>query len=115
MKTIKINYNNGDHTITKINGTLEEVARHYFGTSWGGKEVISIEILEAGNWIFENEYFVNTPLKIYLEDSEIIKEFDLQYNIRKEYKTEYKGEYKQEYKDFTTSCGFMNIQRCNYC
>lgn len=112
MKTIKVNYNNGDFTITNINGTLEEVARHYFSVSWNGKEVESIEILEAGGWAFENEYYINTPTRVYLADDADIKDFELNYNIRKEYKVEYKI---PEYKNCIGSCGFMNIQRCNFC
>jgi len=112
MKKIKVNYSNGDYTVTNINGTLEEVVRYYFGISWNGKDVVSIDILEANDWTFENDYFVNTPTKVYLADDEDIKEFNLYSNIRKEYKVEYKI---PGYENCISSCGFMNIQRCNFC
>ena len=112
MKTINVNFNNGDNFITRINGTLIEIAQYYFSTSQNGKEVASIDILDAGEEVFENEYVKNTPTKLYLASAEDIKEFDLQHNIRKEYKVEYKI---PGYEDCTSSCGFMNIQRCNFC
>lgn len=112
MKTINVNFNNGDNVTTRINGTLREIAQYYFSTSQNGKEVASIDILDAGEEVFENEYFKNTPTKLYLASADDIKEFDLQHNVRKEYKVEYKI---PGYEDCTSSCGFMNIQRCNFC
>ena len=112
MKTINVNFNNGDNFITRINGTLIEIAQYYFSTSQNGKEVASIDILDAGEEVFENEYFKNTPTKLYLASADDIKEFDLQHNVRKEYKIEYKI---PGYEDCTSSCGFMYVQRCNFC
>lgn len=63
MKKIKVNFNNGDNVTTKINGTLREIAEYYFGTSQNGKEVTSIDILDADEEVFENEYFKNTDRK----------------------------------------------------
>ena len=101
--TIKINFKN-DSITTRINGTLEEVAKHYFSQS----EVESIEILEGGE-IQDNEYLTRIITKIYRVNPEEIKEFDLYYNIRAAYKVEYKPEYKEQYSDRKESCGFLRI------
>ena len=103
MMTIKVNFKN-DSVITRINGTPQEVAEHYFSQP----EVNSIDILDGG-LDYENEYFRRTLIKLYRVSPEEQKEFDLYYNIRAAYKIEYKPEYKAEYKDRKESCGFLRI------
>ena len=103
MMTIKVNFKD-DSVTTRINGTLEEVAKHYFSQP----EVKSIDILEGGQ-DFENEYFHRTLIKIYRISPEEQKEFDLYYNIRADYKIEYKPEYNGQYNDREESCGFLRI------
>ena len=71
MMVIKVNYYNGDSTTTKINGTIEEIARYHFSR----QEVKNIEILEGGEDV--NEFRTVQPLEIYREDPEAIKEFEL--------------------------------------
>lgn len=99
---IKVNLKD-DHIITRINGTPEEIAKHYFSQP----EVKSIDILDGGE-NYENEYFRRTLKRLYRVSPEEQKEFDLYYNIRAAYKIEYKPEYK-EYGDREESCGFLRI------
>lgn len=101
--TITVNFKD-DRVTTRINGTLEEVAEHYFSQP----EVESIDILEGGQ-DFENEYFRRTVTRLYRVSPEEQKEFDLYYNIRASYKIEYRPEYRNEYRDREESCGFMKI------
>ena len=103
MMTIKVNLKN-DYIITRISGTLQEIAEHYFSQP----EVESIDILEGGQ-DFENEYFRRTVTRLYRVSPEEQKEFDLYYNIRAVYKIEYRPEYKNEYRDREESCGFLRI------
>ncbi len=103
MMTIKINFKD-DSITTRINGTLQEIAEHYFSQS----DVESIDILNGGH-VQDNEYLTRTITKIYRVSSEEIKEFDLYYNIRAAYKIEYKSEYKERYDDREESCGFLRI------
>ena len=103
MMTIKVNFKN-DSVITRINGTPQEVAEHYFSQP----EVESIDILDGGH-DYENEYFRRTLIKLYRVSPEEQKEFDLYYNIRAAYKVKYKPEYKKEYEDREESCGFLRI------
>ena len=103
MMTIKVNFKD-DSVTTRINGTLEEVAKHYFSQP----ELESIDILEGGQ-DFENEYFRRTVTRLYRVSPEEQKEFDLYYNIRAVYKIEYKPENKGQYNDREESCGFLRI------
>ena len=103
MMTIKVNFKD-DSITTRINGTLREIAEHYFSQSG----VESIDILEGGQ-VQENEYLTRTITKIYRVSPEEQKEFDLYYNIRAAYKVEYRPEYKGEYEDREESCGFLRI------
>lgn len=103
MMTIKVNFKD-NYTVTRINGTLREIAEHYFLQP----EVESIDILDGGQ-DYENEYFRRTLIKLYRVSPEEQKEFDLYYNIRAAYKIEYKPEYKGQYEDRTKSCGFLKI------
>ena len=103
MMTIKVNFK-GDSITTRINGTLQEIAEHYFSQP----EIESIDILNGGPDC-ENEYFHRTLIKLYRVSPEEQKEFDLYYNIRAAYKVEYKPEYKSEYRDREESCGFLRI------
>ena len=102
MMTIKVNFKD-DSVITRINGTLEEVAKHYFPQP----EVESIDILDGGK-VQENECFRRTVTRLYRVSPEEQK-IDLYYNIRAAYKIEYKPEYKSECKDRKESCGFLRI------
>ena len=103
MMTIKVNLKN-DYIITRINGTPNEIAEHYFSQP----EVESIDILEGGQ-DFENEYFRRIVTRLYRVSPEEQKEFDLYYNIRAAYKIEYKPEYKGQYNDSEESFGFLRI------
>ena len=102
MMTIKVNFKD-DSITTRINGTLEEVAKHYFSQP----EVESIDILDGGK-VQENEYFRRTVTRLYRVSPEEQK-IDLYYNIRADYKIEYKPEYKDQYSDREESCGFLRI------
>ena len=102
MMTIKVNFKD-DSITTRINGTLEEVAKHYFSQP----EVESIDILDGGK-VQENEYFRRTVTRLYRVSPEEQK-IDLYYNIRAAYKIEYRPEYRNEYRDREESCGFMKI------
>ena len=103
MMTIKVNFKD-DYTVTRINGTFQEISEHYFSQP----EVDSIDILEGGE-VQDNEYLTRTITKIYRVSPEEQKEFDLYYNIRSAYKIEYKPEYKGQYKDREESCGFLRV------
>lgn len=103
MMTIKVNFKD-DSVITRINGTPQEVAEHYFSQP----DVESIDILD-GVQVHENEYLTRTLIKLYRVSPEEQKEFDLYYNIRAAYKVEYKPEYKGQYNDREESCGFLRI------
>lgn len=103
MMTIKVNFKD-DSVTTRINGTLEEVAEHYFSQL----DVESIDVLD-GVQVYENEYLTQTLINLYRISPEDQKEFDLYHNIRASYKIEYKPEYKDQYSDREESCGFMKI------
>lgn len=103
MITIKIIFKD-DSITTRINGTLKEVAKHYFSQP----EVESIDILDGGK-VQENEYLTRTITRLCRVSPEEQKEFDLYYNIRASYKIEYRPEYRNEYRDREESCGFLRI------
>lgn len=103
MMTIKVNLKN-DYIITRINGTPNEIAEHYFSQP----EVESIDILDGGQ-DFESEYFRRILTKLYRVRPEEQKELDLYYNVRAAYRIEYKPEYRNEYRDREESCGFLRI------
>lgn len=103
MMTIKVKLVN-DEIITKINGTLEEVARYYFPR----KEVVEIEILEGGE-MNDTEYCTMTATRIYRASREEVKELQFWNNIRYDFKVEYKGDYILEYDDYSTSAGLCNV------
>lgn len=103
MMTIKIKLVD-DEIITRINGTLEEVAKYYFPR----KEVVEIEIIEGG--IMNNtEYCTMTATRIYRASEEEIKEFELWDNIRYDFKVEYKGDYILAYDDYSASAGLCKV------
>ena len=78
--TLTIKVNKKDDTIhTKINGTLEEIAQHYFTDP----EVESINILEGGET--ETDLIKQIPILIYRTSEQDIKDFQLIYNIRYQY------------------------------
>ena len=97
MLVIKVNFKN-DCILTKINGTLEEVAEYYFSNP----HVKNIEIIEGGT--FQNEYYKRIPTEIYRADEKDIKEFDLVYNIRLRYTMDYVDGRK-----INTSCGLCKV------
>ena len=103
MMTIKVNFKD-DSIITRINGTLREIAEHYFSQP----DAESIDVLDGGQE-YENEYFRRTVTRLYRVSPEEQKEFDLYYNIRAVYKIEYKPEYKGQYKGRKEICGFLRI------
>ena len=103
MMTIKVNLK-GDSITTRINGTLREIAEHYFSQP----EVKSIDILD-GVQAYETDCFRRTLTGLYRVEQKEIDEFDLYYNIRLSYKIEYKPEYKDQYSGREESCGFLRI------
>lgn len=103
MMTIKIKIVN-DEIVTRINGTLGEVAKYYFSN----REVTEIEILEGGT-INDTEYCTTTATRIYRVPEEEVKEFELWNNIRYDFKVEYKDEYALEYDDYKSSAGLCNV------
>lgn len=103
MMVIKVNYYNGDSTTTKINGTIEEIARYYFSR----QEVKNIEILEGGEDV--NEFRTVQPLEIYREDPEAIKEFELIYNIVLRYKTTFVEPLPSGVDEITASHGLITV------
>ena len=103
MMTIKIKMVD-DEIVTRINGTLKEIAKYYFPN----KEVVEIEIIEGGI-INETEYCTTTATRIYKASNEDVKEFQLWDNIRYDFKVEYKNDYILEYDDYTSSAGLCNV------
>lgn len=93
-----------DEIVTRINGTLEEIARYYFPN----KDVEEIEIIEGGE-LNENEYLKMTATLLYRASKKEVEEFQLTHNIRYCYKVEYKLEYREEYKDYKASAGLVNV------
>ena len=72
---IKILKNSGDFYSTKINGTIKEIAEHYFSMP------DTREIIFLSGGVFENEFYIRTPVKVYRASEKEIKENDLFYNI----------------------------------
>ena len=103
MMTIKIKMVD-DEIVTRINGTLEDIARYYFPN----KEVLEIEILDGG-MINDTEYCTTTATRIYRVPEEEVKDFELWNNIRYDFKVEYKDEYILEYDDYASSAGLCNV------
>lgn len=93
-----------DELITKINGTVEEIAKYYFPDP----TVQRIEFLE-GAPVDGNEYYQKTVLALYRAPEAEIKEFDLQYNIRMEYRVDYKEPLPNGEKQVVSSCGYMKF------
>ena len=104
MMTIKIKMVN-DEIVTRINGTLAEIARYYFPN----KEVVEIEIIDGGI-IYDTEYCTTTATMIYKVPDEEVKEFQLWNNIRYDFKVEYKNDHILEYDNYTTSAGLCNVE-----
>lgn len=100
MMTIKVNLKD-DYFVTRINGTLTEIAEYYFGSHMG---VETIEILEG--WENENEYFRQVPIEIYRASKEDIEEYQLYDNIRFRYRMEYK---QGQAENHIASCGLCRI------
>ena len=114
MMTVKVNFKD-DSVTTRINGTFQEIAEHYFSQPEVDAEhyfsqpgVESVDILD-GAQEYETDYFRRTLTGLYRVDQKEIDEFDLYYNIRLSYKIEYKPEYKDQYEDREESCGFLRI------
>ena len=100
MMTIKVNLKD-DYIVTKINGTLTEVAEYYFGSHLG---VETIEILDG--WENENEYFEQIPIEVYRASEEDIEKYQLYDNIRFRYRMEYK---QGQAENHITSCGLCRV------
>lgn len=101
MVTIKVSLKN-DYFITRITGTLEEIAKYYF--SFHSMEVETIEILEGGS--YEDEYTRRTPLKIYRMSEEEREKSNLFNNIRYSFRVEY---LKSQAESEIMSCGLCRI------
>lgn len=101
MMEIKIKLTD-DEIITKINGTLKEIAQYYFPR----KEVVEIEILDGGV-MNDTEYCTTTATRIYRASEEEVKEFQLWNNIRYEYSVSYKTDCG--IKDHTGDAGLCRI------
>ena len=100
MMTIKVNLKD-DYIVTRINGTLTEIAEYYFNSNLG---VETIEILDG--WENGNEYFKQTPIEVYKASKEDIEEFQLYDNIRLRYRMEYK---QGQAENHIASCGLCRI------
>lgn len=106
MMTIKIKMKN-DEIITKINGTLEEIARYYFRMR--DVYIEEIEILEGGE-LNETECYKTTATLLYRAPEWQVKKYELAYNIRYCYKIEYKPEYIEKgYENHSVSAGLCNV------
>lgn len=86
MLEIKVNKKDGDYFCTRINADLEEVAKYYF--DYHNSQVESIDILNGG--IEDDGMNKVIPLRIYVAYPEIVKKFELFYNVRLAYRIEYK-------------------------
>lgn len=82
MMTIKVNLKD-DYIVTRINGTLTEIAEYYFGSHLG------VETIE-----------------IYRASKEDIKKYQLYDNIRFRYRMEYK---QGQAENHITSCGLCKV------
>lgn len=100
MLEIKVNKTNGDYFYTKINASLEEMAKYYFRNS----DVATVEILGGGEDV--NEFRTVQPLKLYRETPETINKYDLFYDVRLVLRTTYKQEQPFGFED-VTSIGFV--------
>ena len=94
MLEIRVNKVDGDYFYTHINASLEETAKYYFPM----QDVESIDILSGGT--DENEFRIIQPLKLYREIPDVIKKYDLFYDVRLTCKTTFK--YEQPF-------GFENV------
>lgn len=106
MKLIKVIYKD-DEVLTRINGTVEEIAKNYF---WNA-DVLRIKLLEG--FEEDTEYFTKTLTEIYRAEKKDIEEFQLYNNIRVAYKVLYKKHdgfgYDMTGETITSSCGLMRI------
>ena len=100
MLEIKINKIDGDYFCTRINASLEEMAKYYFRNS----DVATVEILSGGEDV--NEFRTVQPLKLYREAPEIINKYDLFYDVRLVLRTTYKQEQPFGFENIT-SVGFV--------
>lgn len=101
MMTIKVNLKD-NYFVTRINGTLEEIAKYYF--SFPGMEIDTIDILEGGS--YEDEYTRRTPLKLYRVSEEERETNNLFNNIRYSFQVEY---LKGQAENGIMSCGLCRI------
>lgn len=104
MLVIKVNKENGDYFTTKISADIKQIAEYYFAT-W--KDIRSIEILEGG--IIEAEHYSKKLLEIWRVDDEIVKEFELEYNVRLEYEITYKKSLADGTNKIINSCGLTKV------
>lgn len=99
MLELKVNKKDGDFFCTRFNGDLMDAGKYYFPMG----EIESVDILDGGEW--ENEVVKYTPLRIWREDPDTVKEFDLFYNIRITYCHYWKSDAKTE----VNSCGLCRV------
>lgn len=100
MLEIKVNKIDGDYFCTRINASLEEMAKYYFRNS----DVATVEILSGGADV--NEFRTVQPLKLYREAPKIINKYDLFYDVRLVLRTTYKQEQPFGFEN-VTSVGFV--------
>lgn len=97
MMLIKVIENNKDSVITRVNGSLKEIARYYFQND----EIKEIQILKAEDE--ETEWYIKYPLKIYRASKEEIERYELEYTIRCIYVVYHKDTEETE----EISCGLI--------
>lgn len=73
---IKIKKTDGDTITTKINGTVKEIAEYYFKMH----DVEEVEFLSGGK--MENDFYIETPIKLYKAAEDEIERFQLFYKVR---------------------------------
>nr|DAP73888.1 MAG TPA: hypothetical protein [Caudoviricetes sp.] len=102
MMLINVKLQDGDSILTRINGSLEDVARYYFPR----KEVKEIKILNAAENRQEFTGGIQIPTRIYRATKEEIEEFQLFNNIRYEFSVIYTENPEWNEK---RSCGLCRI------
>lgn len=105
MMLIKVKLKD-DEIITRINGTLEEIARYYFPI----QDVEEIEIIEGGE-LNETEYYKMIATLLYRAPKEQVEKYQLSHNIRYCYKIEYNPECVEKgCENYTVSAGLCNVE-----
>ena len=99
MLVIEVKKYDGDSFQTRINATVEEVARYYFPIS----EVKEIDILHGGDE--ETDGYIKTPYNIYRVSEEDREKYNLYDNIRLAFAIFHKDTKETE----KMSCGLCRI------